>query len=243
MSAPQSPALEISSASETSSFHLQRQVQSPSRQGASVSPAIDPAIAPVQSVTISSQLKSSQNDTFGNGFEAKDSAGALLKLDSPRARISEEQTSRYQHAHLHSDNARPMPSQASCSRKLQLDDDAQDLHAITMSTHPCSDFSATNECLCKPNCASPSAAVHSAEQIAALEVAVSHAAAAQEKEAINAWISVQAQELSVTDSLPSSLLQESLEQRLEQQKVWGMINSTILSDLMKSLGSKSIFHH
>jgi hypothetical protein len=57
-----------------------------------------------------------------------------------------------------------------------------------------------------------------------------------------ACVSVQEQHVAVTDAPPCDVHREAAEERRQQQKMWAMVNSTILSDLMKSLGPKSIFH-
>jgi len=151
---------------------------------------------------------------------------------------------------LHYKNeALPSPPQASCHRKLQLED--TDAHEPNSAQFPSPSnaevstsmghFSSYSSPLRAPN--PPAAALPSASQLAALEEAVALAAAAHERAAVTAWISSQAQVISVADAPLSPQQHEAAEQRLQEQKVWGLVNSTVLSDLMKSLGSGSIFHH
>jgi hypothetical protein len=55
-------------------------------------------------------------------------------------------------------------------------------------------------------------------------------------------VAVQEQHVAVTDAAPCDVHREAAEARRQEQRLWAMVNSTILSDLMKSLGPKSIFH-
>jgi hypothetical protein len=172
-------------------------------------------------------------------------AGHSANGFAPASLTTQMQVSRHQM--LHSASARQATSLASCNRKLRLDIDGQELCANMPSLHPHSNVITTAKdhfsTQFKPISSTHSPVSPSASEIVAVESAVSLAAAAQEKEEIASWISSQAHEISVTCSQPSSGDQEVLEQRREEQRVWGMVNSRILSDLMKSMGSQSIFNH
>ena len=253
-----------SSASKADSpSHLQEQAKSLDSPTPGMTCAVDPEICCLQPVAASLKLQASQISTLSSTssvivthgsstftapaliVKADDSANGFVDPDSPAARFSHMQVS--QNQQLHIENARQMPSQASCNRKLQLDVDAQEPCAKMPSPHPLGHNITTAKDYCssqfKPIHAAISLASPSASEIVAVEFAVSFAAAAQEKEAVASWISSQAQEISAAGSPPSSGDHEVLLQRLEEQRVWGLVNSKILSDLMKSMGSKSIFHH
>ena len=138
------------------------------------------------------------------------------------------------------------PPPVSCHRKLQLDAEAHEPASAQSPPPPNANiFTATDHFSShsKPLPTSSASPRPSASQLVALEEAVAAAAAAQERTAVAAWISSQAQATSPADAAAAPRQHELLEQRLEEQRVWGLVNSTILSDLMKSLGSGSIFHH
>lgn len=127
------------------------------------------------------------------------------------------------------------PLHAACHRKLQFGAGAHELPSSAQS-----DFSTANEdgsSSSKPPFSSPSAS-----QFVEFEEAAVAAAAAHEHQRVAHWVSLQAREISETDLPLTAENHEALQQKLQEQKLWGMVNSTILSDLMQSLGAKSIFY-
>jgi hypothetical protein len=132
------------------------------------------------------------------------------------------------------------PLQAACHRKLQFGADAHESPPAALSppiTRDCSTANEDGSSSSKPPFASPSAS-----EFVEFEEAAVAAAAAHEHQRVANWVSLQAREISETDLPLTAENHEALQQRLQEQKLWGMVNSTILSDLMQSLGAKSIFY-
>jgi hypothetical protein len=153
--------------------------------------------------------------------------------------ISQSSASRDIVGSTHEDRGEEKKLQASCHRKLQLDVDSQEFSLPKLILQTCVD-----DPMAKDSFSLQSKQQHGFPSEIVTEKEVdSIAIVAQEQPAITAWAASQAQVISATDSPPSAQQHEALQQRLEEQRMWGMINSTILSDLIKSLGSKSIFHH
>ncbi len=188
-----------------------------------------------------------------------DTSSASLRLHSATDNFHSA-AARGQHVACH-DSSHGAPGQASCHRKLLLDAEGRDCLADTVHRTPQyrvgEDLAANDRSssLSKPHLVIPPPAPETpllpahppallpAPQLVTAEVAVTSAAAAQHQQAVVSFSSKQEQHVAATDTLPCNARLETVEQRRQEQKMWGMVNSTILSDLMKTLGSKSIFHH
>ncbi len=178
--------------------------------------------------------------------DADDLAHASVDVDSVAARISPSQKSRndgdvaFHNNHQLDNSGQQTLSPAPCHRKLKFDADARGLLSETLPPHAtCDDFAANDH---RFSMSQRQSAPPSATELVALEEAVALAAAAREQQDVEAWVLSQAQGISETNSPPRELRHEASAQRLREQELWGKVNSTILSDLMKSLGSKSIFN-
>jgi Fe-S-cluster formation regulator IscX/YfhJ len=212
-------------------------MQSPATSNADA--AAVQTVASVQATEISSS-ESVRQCWSDSRTHAEELSQAHPDADSVSARILNVQVSLNQKVESLDVSDQPAPLQAACHRKLQFGADARESPPAAPSppvTRDCSTANEDGSSSLKPHFASPSAS-----EFEELEEAAAVAAAAHEHQRVAHWVSFQAREISETDLPLTAENHEALQQRLQEQKLWGMINSTILSDLMRSLGAKSIFY-